>query len=145
MGCGKAIGEIMEERTFSRGGNEMRCRIILLWIFLGLMSGCSWVSVDSTPYAGEPKYPATDPASVEILRADPARPFYRLGEIHVDFTGNPPEPATAEKIRKVAAKWGADAVILSGDTGLPRRSWWDQLINPDPDQVISGVAIRYAR
>ncbi len=124
---------------------NMRSSFIWLWLVLCVMAGCSWVSVDSTPYAGTPGYPPTDPAKVEILRADPARPFYRLGEIHVDFTGNPREPAMADKIRKAAARMGADAVILSGDTGLPRRSWWDQLINPDPDVVISGVAIRYAR
>ncbi|HSR12216.1 MAG TPA: hypothetical protein VLS90_12300 [Thermodesulfobacteriota bacterium] len=120
-------------------------RRLSLLLLLLLIGGCTWINVNPLPYAGGPVYPPTDPDRVEILTADPPRLFHRVGQINVDFTGSPPQDAVIGKIRKAAGKMGADAVVISGDILFPSRSWWSSVIDPNPDQVIMGTAIRYAR
>ncbi len=125
----------------------MIARAVYSSLFSALLSlaACSWVSVSPLPYAGTPAYPPTDPETVEVLREVPPGPFLRVGQIHLDWTGSPGQSAVLFKLRRAAAKMGADAVIVSGDTSLPPRSWWNRLIDPDPDQVLVGIAIRYPR
>jgi len=126
--------------------------IILIFSFLSVLAGCSWVSVDTQRYFDAPTYPPVDPASVEILGSHPQRPYVTLGELHLDATGGPSVSEIRLKLQKAVAKMGGDAVVLSGDTSMmqvgplePSSHWWSQLTDPAPDRLIMGTVIRYVR
>ena len=110
------------------------------------------MSVDTQPIFDAPTYAPVDPGSVEILGSYPQRPYVTLGEVHVDVTGNPPLSEIRMKLQKAAAKMGANAVVLLGDTSMmqvgplePSSHWWSQLTDPSPDRLIMGTFIRYVR
>jgi hypothetical protein len=87
---------------------------------------------------------------VQILRAEPARPHVKLGEITVDaFSSPPPTPPEVDgMLRTAAAKLGADAAVVVVDTtqpGLPVASgtWWGRTpMNRTAREVIA-VAVKY--
>jgi len=115
-----------------------------------LATGCSSLSVYSITYLGVPPATATDPMRVEILQQEPQRPFERLGEIVVDASLNPPPPPAKieQRMRKDAAKMGADAVFLVQDRAQQTGwwwsgPWWSPSVNAMQTRVIVGIAIRY--
>lgn len=120
----------------------------VLVLALGL-SGCASISATSRRYPDAPPYAPTDPASVEILRSDPAIPFVRLGEVTVSLQGNPSQQDVASALARQAALMGATAVVLVFDGSA---SWgvaysgalWAPV---DPSQasqpVLVAVAIHY--
>jgi hypothetical protein len=77
--------------------------------------GCDTISVHTHAYLGSPQIPPTNPAAIEILSAKPTRPNQRLGEIVLGIEGNPPRSEIEEKLRRAAAKLGADAVYVTFD------------------------------
>ena len=126
--------------------------VTLGFALLFLLPGCSWVSVDTQPYFDAPTYAPVDPGSVEILGSYPQSPYVTLGEVHLDATGNAPLSEIRMKLQKTAAKMGANAVVLLGDTSMmtvgalePSSHWWSQLTDPAPDRLIVGTVIRYVR
>ncbi len=55
-----------------KGVLKTKQRIVILALaFLPLLAGCGMVNVDPRGYDGAPRYAATDPEGVEILRAAP--------------------------------------------------------------------------
>jgi hypothetical protein len=122
---------------------------ILFLAFL-LVAGCSTAIVESKLYPGVPVYEPTNSDRVEILRSEPDRPYQKLGEIYLQPKGNPSQKEILKKLRKAAAKMGADAVILVADKGAltggpvagPR--WWNRELSPGFDKIIVGVAIWYS-
>jgi len=80
-----------------------------------IFCGCAGVSVQSHPYLTSPRYPPTPPATVQILPAEPNQPKDRLGEIILSTSGNPSRDALENKLRKAAARLGADAVFIASD------------------------------
>jgi hypothetical protein len=117
------------------------CAILFLF-------GCSYVSVQSHQYLGMPEFPATDPSSIEILHAPPARPHDRIGEITLFPEGNPSKKEIENKLRTTAAQMGANAVVIVSDSTKEvgeymSGPWWDRQINTEWGRVIVAVPIRY--
>jgi len=113
-------------------------------------AGCAGPSVSTIRYPNVPDFPQTDPARVQILRTEPARPHQRLGEITADLTGSsaPAAHEVEENLRVAAAKLGADAVVLVvnplGPAGaVASRAWWGTAGGTVTGRDVIGVAIRY--
>lgn len=124
-------------------------RILLLGLVAVLVS-CSSVSVTTMPYVGAPRFPASDPAGVEILRTEPPRPHERLGEVEVDASTEPAPPIAEveQKLRAEAAKMGADAVVVVHDRIQPVGAfvagpWWGRDVDVITGRKLVGVAIKY--
>ena len=99
-----------------------------------LLAGCAYVEATTVPYVGVPKYEPVDPATVEVLAAEPKERHDRLGEVVLYASADPaPAPADIEKrFRDEAAKWGANAVYVVRD-----------LLPPGQERQIVGIAIRF--
>jgi hypothetical protein len=113
-----------------------------------LLAGCSFVMTRVQPYLGGPKYPPTDPALVEILRAEPTRPHERLGEVFAEPSGDPTVAQYEQALREGAAQMGADAVVVVYDRmqvvgTLVTGPWWAPAASPIVGRVVVGLAIRY--
>ncbi len=115
-----------------------------------LLAGCSSLSSHRLAYIGAPRPSATEPARVEILRGEPARPHDKLGEVVVTASLEP--SPTIEKIearlRREAAQLGADAVVLVQDRAenvgaVATGPWWSYSISNVQGRVLVGVAIKY--
>jgi len=111
-------------------------------------TGCRTVSTNLVPYVGVPKYPPSDPARVEILQKEPTRPHEKLGEVVASPDDGVRAQKIEDKLRKQAAKLGADAVVLTHDkmqvTGT--RVWgpyWAPETTAVSARVIVVIAIKY--
>jgi hypothetical protein len=95
----------------------MRLRFAVLGFLALLAASCASINPVTTPYLGVPKYPRSDPDKVQIIRAEPATPHDRLGEIVVDASIDPAPTAKAveEVLRIEASRLGADAVVIVSD------------------------------
>jgi len=117
----------------------------MLW----LMTGCNTVSTSVRQDIGGPKYPPSDPAQVQILRAAPTRPHVRLGEVQAEPSSDSVPVAEIEAaLRKAAAKMGADAAVVVYDktqtTGAyVTGPWWGRSVETIQGRVIIAVAIKY--
>jgi hypothetical protein len=103
-------------------------------------------------YVGAPRFPPSDPASVQIVRIEPTRPHERLGEIVVDTSTEPAPPIAEveEKLRTEAGKLGADAVVVVLDRIQPVGAyvsgpWWGRSVDVITGRKVVGMAIRYQR
>ena len=98
--------------------NSMKTKIrTLTWIAavaaLFADAGCNTVSTTATQYIGGPKFPPTDPATVQILRTQPTRAHVRLGEIRAEPSNTGVDVVKIETaLREQAAKMGADAAVV---------------------------------
>ena len=99
-----------------------------------LTAACAYVEATTVPYVGVPRFAAVDPATVQVLSAEPRQRHDRLGEVMVYASVEPPAPpADIEKrLREEAAKWGASAVYVVRD-----------IIPPGQERHLVGIAIRY--
>ena len=117
-----------------------------LWV----VTGCNTVSVSTKQDLGVPIYPATDPATVQILRTPPTAAHVRLGELTVQPEGKPTVQQIEGKMRQAAAKIGANAVVIVADRTMIMGAvvtgpWWGRTLAPETGRVIVGVAIRYTQ
>jgi hypothetical protein len=130
-----------------------RARILrgvsLVWLGCVLVS-CATIDATVTQYAGAPRFPATNPAAVEILRVEPVRPHERLGEIEVDASAEPAPPIekVEDKLRAEAASLGADAVVVVVDRLQPVGAfvsgpWFGRDVDVIKGRKVVGVAIKY--
>ena len=87
-------------------------------VLLFLLGACAYVDAFTTQYVGVPRYPPTDPQSVQVLPAEPRERIERLGEIMLDISVDPKPPVEdiERKLREEAAKWGANAVYVVRDS-----------------------------
>ena len=113
-----------------------------------LLCGCSTVSTRINPYLGMAGYAATNPASVQILAAEPTdRAHQRLGEIFLDISGSPSREKLEKKLRAGAANLGANAVFIVYDQThifpVVYVGYWGPNVTQDMTRGIVGVAIRY--
>lgn len=112
-------------------------------------TGCNTVSTSSHVYLGGTTYPPTDPAQVEILRQEPARPHVKLGEVQAQpSNSNVSNQQIEQALQKDAAKMGANAVVIVADRtevvgAMVTGPVWSRTVNNIPGRVIVGVAIRY--
>lgn len=101
------------------------------------------------PYLGGPTFPPTDPAHVEILRSEPVRPLYRLGEVFVEPSGDPTVAQYEQALREAGAQMGANAVVVVFDRmqvvgTAVSGPWWAPMASPIVGRVVVGLAIRYS-
>ena len=128
-----------------------RSTLIALLVLVPALSavvGCNSVSTTTREEIGAPKFPPTDPAKVEILRAESSRPHVRLGEIRADAPPDGDVAKVEEALRKAAAALGADAIVILSDRvettgamvtgGLRNRS-----VEATHDRVVVATAIKY--
>jgi hypothetical protein len=97
---------------------------ILALLLAGLscmLVSCASTDSTSKKYTSAQHYPPTNPEGVQVLRREPAQSHERLGEIVVDAPMEPaPETSQLEeKVRKEAAKLGADAAVIVVDQVQP--------------------------
>src|SRR6185312_1105095 len=84
-------------------------------------ASCAYVDATTTQYVCVPRFPPSDPNTVQILRGEPMQPHERLGEILLDISVDPaPEIREIEqRLKEEAAMWGANAVFVLRDQGMP--------------------------
>jgi hypothetical protein len=88
--------------------------------------GCATISENTHAYIGSPHLAPTNPASVQILAAEPRQPIERLGEVILSVDGNPPRAEIDRKLQKAAAKLGATGVYVASDrTHIYPVYYWD--------------------
>jgi hypothetical protein len=113
------------------------------------LTGCKTVSTNSHLYLGEPTFPPTDPAQVEILRAEPTRPHVKLGEVQAQPSSDSVSNQQIEQaLQKAAAKLGANAVFIVTDHrevvgATVTGPGWARSVNSISGRVIVAVAIHY--
>jgi len=112
-------------------------------------TGCNTVSINSHQYLGVASYPPSDPAQIQILRKEPARPHVQLGEVRAEPSSDSvPTQKIETTLREAAAKMGADAVVIVYDrnqvTGaMVTGPWFGRSVQEITGRVIIGVAIKY--
>jgi hypothetical protein len=128
--------------------SKMKKNLLLLCVLLVIAAGVS----SCRSYAGYEFYPGTPhfhrshPGRVLLIERRPQRSYIELGEVWIR-----PEPwmsrrLVENKLRKKAAKMGADAVVItvdqySRDRMAYRRYGRGTMLYPE--RLIVGVAIRF--
>ena len=79
------------------------------------IAGCASTNVSTIPFPNVGDFPPTEPARVQILRAEPARPHVKLGEITLDASSSP--PPTAQEIDGMLRDGGRQARRRRGGRG----------------------------
>lgn len=140
--------EMWNETGYGEGRSKMRKSLAFFCSLIVLIAGISscrpYVGHDF--YPGTPRFAPTHPDSVLLLRNQPRRNHIKLGEVWIR-----PEPGMSRyfveyKLRKKAARMGADAVVITEDTNLRnrvavRRYGRGTMIYHE--RLIIGVAIRF--
>lgn len=101
-----------------------------------LIAGCAYD--EAHRYYADERYPARDPEQVEILHSKPDRPHVIIADLQA-------RGASAEYMRKEAAKIGGDAVIVSFYGGYRARSdeWAGQDAQKHTYSRITGTVLKY--
>ena len=132
-----------------RSPRQFQLALSLLLSSILLLTGCQTVSSSHTQEIGGPRYIASNPAQVEILRTASTRAHARLGEVRIQPSSQDIDAAKIEDaMRKEAAKLGADAVVVVYDhTHLVGAQITGDLLNRSVDLVerrtVVAVAIKY--
>jgi len=142
-------GAMWRSSPAPEAGRVPRRPVRTLVLALGLLlAGCSFVTTRIQPYIGGPTFPPSDPAKIEILRAEPTRPHERLGEVFAEPSGDPTVAQYEQALREGAAKMGADAVVVVYDRmqvvgTMVTGPWWAPAASPIVGRVVVGLAVRY--
>jgi hypothetical protein len=113
------------------------------------VTGCNTVSTSSHQFLGGATYPPSDPALIQILRTEPKRPHVQLGQVQAQPSSSSVGNQEIEQaLQKVAAKMGADAVVVVQDTTQVTGAYvsgplWARSVTQVTGRVIVGVAIKY--
>jgi hypothetical protein len=116
---------------------------------LVLATGCQTVSTSHTQDIGGPRFAASNPAQVQILRTMPTRPHVRLGEVRAEPSDTGVDVSKIEDaLRKEAAKMGADAAVVVYDktqvTGAQVvGGFLNRTIQETEGRIVIAVAIKY--
>jgi hypothetical protein len=123
---------------------------LLLGALACTLVSCASIDSTTTRYAGAPRFPPTDPATVQILRSDPGQPHDRLGEVMIDASVDPEPPieAVEARLRNEAAKIGADAVVVVYDRiqrvgTIVSGGYGYRTAFPVTGHRVVGIAIKY--
>ena len=97
------------------------------------LASCAYVEATTTQYVGVPRFAPVEPATVQVLRAEPTQRHDRLGEVLLDISVDPAPPVAdvEQRLREEAAKMGANAVYVIRD-----------VIRPGEARKLIGIAIR---
>lgn len=115
-----------------------------------ILSGCM-AKVETRRYPDAGLYAPVAYQSVAVLRSPPSRSYQALGEIHLQSDSDLSQKTIFKKLKKAAAKMGADAVVLVADpaglTGGPVAALqeWKGSSKPVDPRTIVGVAIWFPR
>jgi hypothetical protein len=123
---------------------------VLAWVPLlaatVMLCGCATIYENSHAYLGSPQLAPTTPDQVKIYPAEPKQPKVTLGEIILSIEGNPPRQKVEEKLKKAAAKLGADGVFIASDkTHIYPVVYWDYYgatSAEDWHRMVVGVAFK---
>ena len=125
--------------------------IALACVTVGLLvaTGCRGISTAHTQDIGGPRFPASDPAKIEILRDVPARPHVELGQVWAYSSDRNADASELEDaLRKEAAKLAADAFVVwrdeiqTGD-GANSEHGASRSLRAAHGRSILGAAIKY--
>jgi hypothetical protein len=114
-----------------------------------LLTGCQTVSTSHAQDIGVPRYAATDPALVQILRTPPARAHVRVGEVRAEPSSQNVDVAKTEAaLRKEAAKLGADAAVVVYDhTQIVGAQvvggWFNRSVELTQGRIVVAIAIKH--
>lgn len=116
---------------------------------LGLC-GCASISEQTHAYLGSARYAPTRPEAVQVLSAEPTQPKERLGEVVLSVEGNPSRDEVEARLKRGAAKLGADAAFVVYDKThiFPYiyYDWWGPpWVSDDLHRNIVAVAIKYIK
>ncbi len=143
------LRKIISKNRGKMGKSAAQFILVLLSALL-ILSGCmAKVETKRYPEAGIDAPVAYK--SVAILRSPPSRAYQALGEIHLQSKDAPSQKAIFKKLKKAAAKMGADAVVLVADpAGLTQGpvanlAEWKGGLETAGARTIIGVAIWYPR
>jgi hypothetical protein len=129
----------------------MMKRTAILFVLVLILAACaSPLRVNYFPGAG--RFPATRPASVDLLRWEPLRPHVAFASIRY----NPPVRMSRGQVewelRQRGASIGADALVIEVDT-IYREKVWVGPYRQDRDRrgrrhvvrgrIIEAIAVRY--
>ena len=123
----------------------MKARILALAVLALILVSCSPVKVRLFP--GAPRFAATSPEAVDLLRREPPRPHVAFAEIVYKTSPRVGRHEVDWVLRERAARLGADALIIEVDN-IYRESVWISPYRrvrrfPRYERVIVGIAIRY--
>lgn len=91
---------------------------VFLMLLCLLLVGCA--SFDVTKMDNVKTYPPNNPADVEILTQEPARPYVVIAEIRAQGETISRQENMKERMKEKAAAMGADAIILKSDEEVRR-------------------------
>jgi hypothetical protein len=121
----------------------------LFTVGLLVATGCRGISTAYTQDIGGARFPASDPAKIEILRDVPARPHVELGQVWAHSSDRNADASELEDaLRKEAAKLGADAFVVwrdeiqTGD-GANSEPGGSRALKAAHGRSILGAAIKY--
>ena len=139
------LAALVKTRLNFKNPRQLQLALSLLVSSILLLTGCQSVSSSHTQEIGRPRYLASNPAQVEILRTPPTRAHVHLGEVRVQPSSQYVDAAKIEDaMRKEAAKLGADAVVVEYDHTHPAG---EQIIgyalNRYGHRIVVAVAIKY--
>lgn len=126
----------------------MRRNLTIFCAILVLIAGLS----SCRPYAGleyyprTPRFARTHPGQVLLIKRRPQRSYIELGEVWIR-----PEPRMSRrfveyKLRKKAARMGADAVVITVDENFRDRVAYRRYRRGTMvyrERIIAGIAIRF--
>jgi hypothetical protein len=143
----EAAGRFSSRRLVTPLSAELSS-IFFSWIPLAsLLVSCA--SIKTTHYVTSQNYSPREPASVEVLWSEPMAPHEHLGEIVLnDSTASAASSEIEDKLRKEAAKMGADAVIvvLEAVQSASPSFIAERGTHPTPQRCkVLGLAIKYRR
>lgn len=111
-----------------------------------VICGCATISENTHAFVGSPVLAPTLPASVQIYAQEPKQPKERLGEIILSIEGNPSRQKVDDKLKKAAAKLGANGVYVVSDRThiYPIMYWdyWGPITEEDWHRLIVGIAFK---
>ena len=117
-GCALFVGPFMERRFRIKEQNMKRLHsaasAIMALVFLTLLFGCTYVSVDTRRYPpSQPTLPPTHHGSDSPFGAHTAA--RATGRNLLEPQGNPTVAEMEAKLRQAAASMGADAAVIVAD------------------------------
>jgi hypothetical protein len=140
----------LSEHVVPRLDSNSPLRALAIASLALVLTSCASINATTTQYVGAPHQPPSDPAKVEILRTEPTRPHERLGEIMLDASTDPAPPVAdvEARLRKEAARIGADAVVVVLDRIQPvgvfvTGGYWSGTASTIHGRKLIGVAIKY--
>ena len=128
--------------------SKMRKKLILLSALLAVVAGISSCRTyaGSRFYRNTPHFARTHPDHVILIKRRPKRNHIELGQVWIRPTPRMSRYFVEKKLRKKAARMGADAVVITEDRHFRDRMAYRRYRRGTmvySERLIGGVAIRF--